>query len=309
MRWLKNAVAVGCLSMAAWAGVVEDTRAALDAYNFQAAEVGLQAYRAQHGITPEYLEAYSWMGRTALKGRSYDKAVVYAKQTETDAVAMLKTRKLDAEPHLPVALGAAFEVEAQAEASLGRKEQAVQLLHAAIKTYGTTSIRERLQKNLNELTLTGSAAPELDVAQALGTKSPTLAALKGKPVLLFFWAHWCSDCKAEAGIIAQLESDYAAKGLTVLGPTRYYGYTAQIEHATPAQELPYIEAVHERYYAGPYAGLKNMPVPVSTANFDRYGASTTPTLVLVDRAGKVAMYHPGAMQYADLQKEIEKVAQ
>jgi hypothetical protein len=50
-----------------------------------------------------------------------------------------------------------------------------------------------------------------------------------------------------------------------------------------------------------------MPVPVSKLNFDRYGASTTPTLVLINRRGVVAMYHPGVLSYDELRTEIEKV--
>jgi len=38
-----------------------------------------------------------------------------------------------------------------------------------------------------------------------------------------------------------------------------------------------------------------------------YGSSTTPTLVLVDRAGKIAYYHPGAVPYDELRAAIEKV--
>jgi thioredoxin-related protein len=89
----------------------------------------------------------------------------------------------------------------------------------------------------------------------------------------------------------------------VIGPTRLYGYTAQIEHASANDEMQYIDAVRHRFYGG----LLDMPVPISKYNFDTYGASTTPTLVLLDRAGKVAMYHPGALQYAELRAEIEKV--
>jgi len=96
----------------------------------------------------------------------------------------------------------------------------------------------------------------------------------------------------------------AAKGLQVIGPTRLYGYTAQVEHASAADEMRYIDAVRHRFYSG----LLDMPVPVSTYNFDTYGASTTPTLVLLDRAGKVAWYHPGAVPYGELRGEIEKVA-
>jgi thioredoxin-related protein len=46
---------------------------------------------------------------------------------------------------------------------------------------------------------------------------------------------------------------------------------------------------------------------VSAANFRRYGASTTPTLVLIDRTGRVAMYHPGRMTYDELRAKIDEV--
>ena len=46
------------------------------------------------------------------------------------------------------------------------------------------------------------------------------------------------------------------------------------------------------------------PAPVSEENFRNYGASTTPTLVLIDRAGIVRLYHPGAMTYEELRAAI-----
>ena len=293
------------LTASAWAGIVDDVRIALDQNNFSAAEAALNSYRGRQGVNPEYLEAYSWLGRQALEQRDYERAAAYAKQTKTLALNQLKQRKLDAEPHLPVALGAAYEVESQAMAARGQRTQAVALLQAAVAKYANTSIQERLRKNLNLLSLQGKPAPALKSDQSLGAALPAAAQLKGSPVLLFFWAHWCGDCKAEAPIITQLRSEYAAKGLQVIGPTRLYGYTAQVENASAADEMRYIDAVRHRFYSG----LLDMPVPVSTYNFDTYGASTTPTLVLLDRAGKVAWYHPGAVPYAELRGEIEKVAQ
>ncbi len=201
----------------------------------------------------------------------------------------MKKRPLDAEPHLPIALGAALEVQSQVLAARGQRTQAVALLQSALRTYGNTSIHDRLQKNLNLLSFQGKVAPALKADQFLGAKLPLPAQLKGSPVLLFFWAHWCGDCKAEAPIITQLRSEFAGKGLKVIGPTRLYGYTAQIEHASASDELQYIDAVRHRFYSG----LLDMPVPISKYNFDTYGASTTPTLVLLDRAGKVAMVPSG----------------
>lgn len=290
-------------SSASWAGIVENVRFALSQNNFAGAEAQLDSYRNQRGADAEYLEAYSWMGRAALDQGQYDQAAAYAKQTKALTLDLLKQRSLDAEPHLPLALGAALEVQSQVLAARGQKAQAITLLQAALRTYGNTSIHDRIQKNLNLLSFQGKIAPTLKSDQFLGAPLPGSTELKGSPVLLFFWAHWCGDCKAEAPIITQLRSEYAGKGLKVVGPTRFYGYTAQIEHASHDDELRYIDAVRHRFYSG----LLDMPVPINKSNFEVYGASTTPTLVLLDRTGKVAWYHPGAVPYGELRGEIEKV--
>ena len=204
-----------------WAGIVDNVRYALAQNNFAAAESELDAYRAQRGVDPEYLDAYSWMARAALDQGQYDQAASYAKQTKALVLDELKRRPLDAEPHLPNALGAALEVQSQVLASRGQRTQAIALLRSALQTYGKTSIHDRLQKNVNLLTFQGRLAPPLKSGEFLGAPLPPAAQLRGSPVLLFFWAHWCADCKAEAPIITQLRSEFASKGLKVIGPTRF----------------------------------------------------------------------------------------
>jgi thiol-disulfide isomerase/thioredoxin len=291
------------LSSVGFASIVDDVRVELAQNNFAGANAKLSAYRSQQGDTPEYIEGLSWMARAALTAKQLDQAESFARQTEKLSRQQLYNRKLDAEPHLPTALGAALEVQAQVLVARGLQSQAVLLLKHAITTYGTTSIRPRLQKNLNLLGMVGQAAPALNINQYLGTRPTALAQLKGSPVFLFFWAHWCSDCKAEGPILTQLRSEYASRGLKVIAPTQLYGYAAAGEDAKPRTELSYIGQVWSRYYSG----LQDVPVPVSKANFDVYGASTTPTLVIIDRTGQVAMYHPGAMSYNDLRAAIERV--
>jgi thiol-disulfide isomerase/thioredoxin len=289
------------LGSSAFAGIVDDVRIALAQNNFSGAESELKSYKAQRGVTPEYLEALSWMGRAALSMQQYTQAENYAKQTRTLAVQQLKNRSVDTEPQLPLALGAALEVQSQALAARGQKAEGIALLRSALRTYGNTSLGPRLHKNLNLLTFVGLTAPPLKTAEYLGTPPGSFAQLKGAPLLLFFWAHWCGDCKAEAPILSHLRSEF--KGLTILAPTQRYGYAARGEDATPKAELAYIQSVWQQYYSG----LQGVPVPVSQENFNVYGASTTPTLVLVDRSGKIAFYHPGALPYEELRAAIEKV--
>jgi thiol-disulfide isomerase/thioredoxin len=287
----------------AFAGILEDVRSSIEKNNLAVAESELHSYRARHGVDPEYLEALSWMARTSLAQKQLDRSEQFAKETESLSRQLLASRSLDSEPHLPIALGAALEVEAQVLTARGQQAEAVALLRRGLATYGSTSIRARLQKNLNLLGLTGQPAPPITVTQHLGPKPVSLTQLKGSPVLLFFWAHWCGDCKAEGPIISQLRSEFGSKGLMVVAPTQLYGYAAEGEKAPPKTELAYIERVWQHFYPG----LQSVPVPVSKTNFNAYGASTTPTLVLLDRQGRVALYHPGVMPYGELRSVVERI--
>ena len=244
------------LSSLAFADIVEDVRTALAQRNFAAADSALQTYRTQHGADPAYLEALSWTAREELAANQLDKADAAAKETEALARKLLQKRSLDAEPHLPIALGAALEVQAQVLAAHGQNAQAAALLRHALVSYGNTSISPRLHKNLNLLSLTAQAAPPLSTSEYLGSRPVPLSQLIGSPVLLFFWAHWCGDCKYEGPIISRLSSEFGTKGLAVLAPTQLYGYAAKGEDAKPKDEIVYIGQVWEHFYPG----LQTVPV-------------------------------------------------
>ncbi len=296
-------IPVALIAATAMASVVTDVETAMSHGNFPLAEAIVQSYRAKSGVTPEFLEALSWLARGDLMTRQFDQADARAKETEQLAVEALAKRNLDAEPHLPTALGAAIEVEAQVLTANGDRTGALALLRKDLAAYRTTSIRTRIQKNINLLTLEGRPAPALEEREYLGAKPTPLVALRGKPVLLFFWAHWCPDCKQEEHILAALTREYSAKGLVLIAPTQHYGYVANGEEAGPAEELKYIEKIRHQYYVD----LLSVPAPLSEANFRNYGASTTPTLVLIDRSGIVRLYHPGAMTLDELRAALNKV--
>ena len=100
------------------------------------------------------LEALSWMARGAAGGEEYRSsgASTRSETYRALAVTQLKKRPLDREPHLPIALGAAIEVEANVLATRGQRTEAVTYLQDQLKTYYATSIRTRIQKNINLLT-------------------------------------------------------------------------------------------------------------------------------------------------------------
>jgi len=282
-------------------GLIPQVRAALNANDIPKAQALIEAFRAANGTTPEALEAFSWLGRGALAQKKYDEAEQFALDAYDLCLDALKTRPMDAEPRLPIAIGAAMEVRAQVMAARGNRSEAVYFLRREADTYGSTSIIQRINKNINLLSLEGQPAFETTSRESLAGTAPSLASLRGKPVVLFLWAHWCPDCKAMSPILDALRTTYAAQGLTILAPTQRYGYVANRAPASPADELAYIRQVRR----DAYPWLDDAMVPVSGEVFTRYGVSTTPTLVFIRRDGTVLRYNPGQMTRAQIEPLIQ----
>ena len=247
------------------------------------------------------IASHSWLGRGALKAKEYDKADAYAQQTREFALGALKNRKLDQEGYSPLGLGASIEVQGNVLAARGDRAQAVAFLNRELATYKGTSIHARIQKNINLISLVGKPAPPLAFSPVLGPKCKPASPAAGKPTLLFFWAHWCSDCKAQGPVLERIRHDFPE--LRLIAPTMLYGYVGAGQDAAPAVELKYIDEIRQQYYGR----LVDCSAPVSTANFNNYGSSSTPTLVLLDGKNVVRLYHPGGMTYEELAGEVKKL--
>jgi len=285
--------------------IVQLVRDAIAANDFKKAEKLVLDDMAGNGTTPIAIEAFSWLGRGFVAAKRYDEAMTYAARAYEIVEEQLKTRKLDDEARLPIALGAAIEVTALATAGQGRRSESVMYLQQEIERYKGTSIIMRLNKNLHVLSLEGQPAMPFTSAEFLGPKTPTLAELKGKPVVLFLWAHWCGDCKTQGPILDALVTKYKSSGITVIAPTQRFGYAEKRRPVGPAEELNYIESIRDQFY--PW--MKAVSAPVSDEVYLRYGVSTTPTYVMIDRDGKVSSYLPGQPTLEQLEPLIKKIAE
>ncbi|MGH9791531.1 MAG: TlpA family protein disulfide reductase, partial [Candidatus Acidiferrales bacterium] len=210
---------------AAWGqSIVREVRAAANAKDFARGERLIESYREARGVTPQMILALSWMARGAQAAGAWERAEKYSAETRKLALETLKNRPLDADSELPLALGASIEVQAHALAARNARTEALLFLEKELKRWHDTSIRTRIQKNIHLLSLAGKPAPPLQMTEYIGAPPASVEKLKGKPVLLFFWAHWCGDCKRQGPVLARLQKEYGGKGLVIVGPTQRYGY-------------------------------------------------------------------------------------
>lgn len=296
-----GSVGAGCAMFSPPAGdPVPAVREALAIRNFKAAETLLEEHRIQRGTTPELVEGMSLLAQGLNGAGQRDQAVLVAQTTYELASKLLSARPVDREPRGPLALGRAIELVAQSQARNGSAKQALVFLEGELTTYRGTSVEKRIQRNINLLSLEGTVAPPLDLSEHLGVPRASLDSLKGRVVLMFFWAHYCTDCKAQAPILAKVADKYRKDGLSIVAPTQRYGYVAEGKDAAPAAETPYIDEIRRTYYPV----LADVPIPLSDLNHRRYGVSSTPTIVLLGRDGRVARYHPGTMTEAELDAEL-----
>jgi thiol-disulfide isomerase/thioredoxin len=268
-------------------------RAKLSAGDLRTGEALLEDWRAAHGEDAEYLDGLGWLARGALLLGDRERAMDLARELR-ELVSVERGETL-------AALGAAIEVEGRVILARDGRGAALAFWSDELAVARGPALRARIAKNIDLITLEGSPAPEIDFGDRLGPNPGSLAALSGRPVLLFFWAHWCGDCKAQAPVIARLAAKYGRRGLAVVAPTRYYGTGENDAAAEPAAERRRIQEV----LLESYAGFESIPVPISEAAMTRYGASATPTLALLDRHGLVRLYTPTRMSERELERRIE----
>jgi thiol-disulfide isomerase/thioredoxin len=281
--------------------IVAQVRAAMASGGVTEGEKTLAAFRARQRQGPnlETAEALLWLARGALATKLHDSADRYAREGQHLATMALAAGDGHAD-RAQNAIGNAAELLALVMVDRGARSDAVHFLRTELEAYRGTPAAVPIATSLALLTLEGKPAPSVDGGMTIG---PRLKDIKGRPTFLFFWAHWCQECKAESPMLEALVAKYRPHGLTIVAPTRRYGYITAGRPATPHKELQHIARVRD----ASYRFLRHEPVPVSDANYRAFGVSTIPAHVLIDGSGTVRLYHPGRIKPDELERAIVSV--
>ncbi|MGH9767226.1 MAG: TlpA family protein disulfide reductase [Blastocatellia bacterium] len=168
-------------------------------------------------------------------------------------------------------------------------------------------LRSFYDLELTAARMIGTPTPELEVMRWIEGKqeSPrSLSELRGKVVLLDFWAMWCGPCLTAFPRLREFQSKYSGKGFEVIGVTKFYGRSDSEESLSREQEFKSLQnykAKHQLTY--PFAVGQMDDV----TNEERYGVGGIPTVILIDRRGAVRHFKRGVGEYRKLEKQIEKL--
>jgi thiol-disulfide isomerase/thioredoxin len=160
----------------------------------------------------------------------------------------------------------------------------------------------RLKRREKHYQIYGETAPELvNVANWFPNSAKTLADLRGKVVLMDFWATWCGPCYKAFPLLSDWHRKYEKDGLVVLGLTRFYGMADGVK-ADEAAEIEFLQRFKTKEDL-PY----DFVVSRDVENQINYGALSLPTTVLIDRKGVVRYIETGAGKETNLQKTLERL--
>jgi cytochrome c biogenesis protein CcmG/thiol:disulfide interchange protein DsbE len=113
-----------------------------------------------------------------------------------------------------------------------------------------------------------TGAPDFTL-KTLDDKEITLSKLKGKVVLLDFWATWCGPCRESVPHLVQLYKTYQKNGLELIGMNMDRGNIDAVRRFVKSMDIPY-------------------PITVTPDDVERnYGITGLPTTILIDKEGKI----------------------
>src|SRR5229473_4791555 len=281
------------------------------------AESRLAEYaKNQPQVAEDRYNLESWMVTDYFKAKDYERAQPHARE-------MFNTAKLFAKTKDPLErdkiLSEAVTLLSEADLKLKKKDEAVAAAQE-LRRFAMTlpsgnlyklALRRLLAiapdtdpfKSFNDVAGSAPALRDIVADEWVDQTPVKLADLRGRVVLLDFWATWCGPCRVTFPRLQKWHQSYKDKGLVILGVTNFFG-RAEGKELTRTQELAYLRTFKKTFRL-PYG----FAVADSEDNDRNYAVSSIPMTFLIDRRGVVRFISTGSgdRENTALSKMIKKL--
>jgi thiol-disulfide isomerase/thioredoxin len=217
----------------------------------------------------------TFQSRTIREKRQLEE--LYANLVEVLALSYKKTKKEDL----------AFNILAEARARALTIPSANLYRKVMEFVNGSSFSEKKLMQKIESYTNV-NPVPEIEFIDWIGQEPITFEQLRGKVVLLDFWATWCGPCISTFPRLRGLHKKYQEKGFVIVGVTQLYG-NSDGKPMSKLEEIDYLNEFRRRY---------ELPYPFAIAESGeeaiKYGINAYPTTFLLDRQGVVRYIGIGA---------------
>ena len=179
-----------------------------------------------------------------------------------------------------------------------------------------TSFVRTIEHGKKLIALIGQKSPSIDVQDWANGSPLTADELKGKVVLLDFWAVWCGPCIATFPHLREWQEKYSDKGLVIIGMTKYYNYAwdEAAGKAVKGKEKDEVSHEDEQKMLKRFAELHRLPhrfaIQTETHSLsDDFAVQGIPQAVVIDRQGVIRLIRvgSGSKNAKDIGELIEKL--
>ncbi|MCX6584264.1 MAG: redoxin domain-containing protein [Candidatus Aminicenantes bacterium] len=190
----------------------------------------------------------------------------------------------------------------------GNADKARKLLNDGIADTKDEKSKAILAKTLEQFDYFGKAAFPISAPTWLNSAPLKLEELKGKPVVVLFWAPWCTYCRALMPEIVNIYAENKDKGLTVLGYTRLYGsYRDDLGDKGKVTKEEEIENIKN------HLARHNMQFPVAISEektvYDTYKITGIPTMIFITKKGEINYIKIGGGSIPFIKDKIKTLLQ